>query len=66
VAMTRQPILLKIRRSNYDLPNYIADFSAMMKKHGQDAIYYAHAGAGEIQFEAHFESKKNKRGIISI
>jgi FAD/FMN-containing dehydrogenase len=31
-----------------DLPNYIADFSAMMKRHGQDAIYYAHAGVGEL------------------
>ncbi|NRT16662.1 hypothetical protein HNP99_003033 [Flavobacterium sp. 28A] len=31
-----------------DLPNYIADFSAMMKRHGQEAIYYAHAGAGEL------------------
>jgi hypothetical protein len=30
-----------------DLPNYIAEFSAMMKRH-QEAIYYAHAGAGEL------------------
>jgi hypothetical protein len=28
-----------------DLPNYIAEFSAMMERHGQSAIYYAHAGA---------------------
>jgi hypothetical protein len=28
-----------------DLPNYIADFSAMMKRHGQEAFIYAHAGA---------------------
>jgi hypothetical protein len=27
-----------------DLPNYIAEFSAMMKRHNQEAIYYAHAG----------------------
>jgi hypothetical protein len=26
-----------------DLPNYIAEFSAMMKRHNQEAIYYAHA-----------------------
>jgi hypothetical protein len=31
-----------------DLPKYIAEFSAMMERHGQSAIYYAHAGAGEI------------------
>ncbi|MBX9886749.1 MAG: FAD-binding protein [Flavobacteriaceae bacterium] len=31
-----------------DLPDYIADFSAMMERHGQSAIYYAHAGAGEL------------------
>ncbi|SHM35121.1 FAD-binding and (Fe-S)-binding domain-containing protein [Flavobacterium xanthum] len=31
-----------------DLPNYIAEFSAMMERHGQSAIYYAHAGAGEL------------------
>ena len=31
-----------------DLPAYISDFSAMMERHGQSAIYYAHAGAGEL------------------
>lgn len=31
-----------------DLPHYIAEFSAMMERHGQSAIYYAHAGAGEL------------------
>jgi hypothetical protein len=36
----------------------------MMKKHGQDAIYYAHAGAGEIR-EAHFESK-TKKGLYQF
>ena len=32
----------------HDLPNYITEFSKMMRKYGQDAVYYAHAGAGEI------------------
>jgi hypothetical protein len=27
---------------------YIAGFSTMMERHGQSAIYYAHAGAGEL------------------
>ncbi|NJB82685.1 hypothetical protein GGR97_001463 [Wenyingzhuangia aestuarii] len=31
-----------------DLPNFIADFSKMMKDYKQQAVYYAHAGAGEI------------------
>lgn len=31
-----------------DLPNYISDFEALMQKFGQQAVYYAHAGAGEI------------------
>ncbi|HFS67462.1 MAG TPA: FAD-binding oxidoreductase, partial [Flavobacteriia bacterium] len=31
-----------------DLPNYIADFSKLMQKFNQKAIYYAHAGAGEL------------------
>jgi FAD/FMN-containing dehydrogenase/Fe-S oxidoreductase len=31
-----------------DLPSFIAEFSALMKSYGQDAVYYAHAGAGEL------------------
>lgn len=31
-----------------DLANYILEFSGIMASHGQDAVYYAHAGAGEI------------------
>lgn len=31
-----------------DLPEYINDFGNMMKAHNQRAVYYAHAGAGEI------------------
>ncbi|MCK0132539.1 FAD-binding protein [Flavobacteriaceae bacterium F08102] len=31
-----------------DLPAYIEEFTAMMDRYGQDAVYYAHAGAGEI------------------
>lgn len=45
-----------------DLPNYIADFSAMMKSHGQDAIYYAHAGAGEIHLRPVL-NLKTKEGL---
>jgi FAD/FMN-containing dehydrogenase/Fe-S oxidoreductase len=31
-----------------DLPEYIADFAAMMAAFGQQSVYYAHAGAGEL------------------
>lgn len=31
-----------------DLPAYISDFSALMKRYDQKAVYYAHAGAGEL------------------
>lgn len=32
----------------HELPAYIADFTAMMESHGQQSVYYAHAGAGEL------------------
>lgn len=31
-----------------DLPSYIDEFEELMKGFGQEAIYYAHAGAGEL------------------
>lgn len=31
-----------------DLPAYILEFSALMKSYDQEAVYYAHAGAGEL------------------
>ena len=31
-----------------DLPEYIADFAALMASFGQQSTYYAHAGAGEL------------------
>jgi FAD/FMN-containing dehydrogenase/Fe-S oxidoreductase len=43
-----------------DLPNYIADFTEMLAKHGQDAVYYAHAGAGEIHLRPILDLKKSE------
>ena len=43
-----------------DLPNYIDEFAAMMKKHGQEAIYYAHAGAGELHLRPVLNLKKTE------
>ncbi|SDG97971.1 FAD-binding and (Fe-S)-binding domain-containing protein [Psychroflexus sediminis] len=31
-----------------DLPHYISDFSKIMESYAQKAVYYAHAGAGEL------------------
>jgi len=31
-----------------DLPSYISEFSVLMKQYDQQAVYYAHAGAGEL------------------
>jgi hypothetical protein len=39
-----------------DLPNYIAEFSAMMERHGQSAIYYAHAGVEKFATSFKFEN----------
>jgi hypothetical protein len=46
-----------------DLPNYIAEFSAMMKRHNQEAIYYAHAGAEGIALPV---LNKRKKASISL
>jgi FAD/FMN-containing dehydrogenase len=46
-----------------DLPAYIADFSAMMERHGQSAIYYAHAGAGELHLRPVLNLKQQKAYI---
>ena len=47
-----------------DLPNYIAEFAAMMKKYGQDAIYYAHAGAGELHLRPVLNLKKKEDVVL--
>ena len=43
-----------------DLPNYIDDFSEMMKGFGQRSVYYAHAGAGEIHLRPILNLKDSK------
>ncbi|MGB5419786.1 FAD-binding and (Fe-S)-binding domain-containing protein [Algibacter sp.] len=41
-----------------DLANYISEFTQLMKGYKQDAIYYAHAGAGEIHLRPILNIKK--------
>ncbi|MBJ6368540.1 FAD-binding and (Fe-S)-binding domain-containing protein [Snuella sedimenti] len=41
-----------------DLASYISEFTALMENHGQKAVYYAHAGAGEIHLRPILDLKK--------
>lgn len=41
-----------------DLANYISEFTQLMKSYNQDAVYYAHAGAGEIHLRPILNLKK--------
>jgi len=43
-----------------DLANYISEFTQLMKGHNQDAIYYAHAGAGELHLRPILNLKKSE------
>ena len=43
-----------------DLPSFIDEFTAIMKNHNQDAVYYAHAGAGEIHLRPILNLKKQE------
>ena len=43
-----------------DLPNYIEDFSKIMKNFGQQMVVYAHAGAGELHLRPILDLKKSE------
>lgn len=43
-----------------DLPAYIAEFDEMMAGFGQQSVYYAHAGAGELHLRPILNLKKEK------
>ena len=43
-----------------DLSAYIAEFSDIMKKYNQGAVYYAHAGAGELHLRPILDLKKSE------
>jgi len=42
------------------LPRYIREFSQMMEGYNQKAVYYAHAGAGELHLRPLLDLKKEK------
>lgn len=41
-----------------DLPDFIEEFDEIMRKHGKESIYYAHAGDGEIHLRPILDLKK--------
>ncbi|WP_271767710.1 FAD-binding and (Fe-S)-binding domain-containing protein [Aquimarina algiphila] len=43
-----------------DLANYISEFTTLMKSYNQEAVYYAHAGAGEIHLRPILDLKKRE------
>ncbi|MEN8121347.1 MAG: FAD-linked oxidase C-terminal domain-containing protein [Bacteroidota bacterium] len=43
-----------------DLPNYIEEFDEILKEHGLDCVYYAHAGSGELHLRPVLNLKKQK------
>ncbi len=43
-----------------DLPEYIEEFSKIMDKYQQTAVYYAHAGAGELHLRPILNLKKSE------
>lgn len=47
-----------------DLSNYISEFTALMKGYKQDAIYYAHAGAGELHLRPILNLKKSEDVVL--
>lgn len=47
-----------------DLADYIAEFSALMKSYKQRAVYYAHAGAGELHLRPILDLKKKEDVVL--
>jgi len=43
-----------------DLPAYISEFTSMMDSFGQEAVYYAHAGSGELHLRPILNLKETK------
>ncbi len=47
-----------------DLANYISEFTSIMKSHDQQAVYYAHAGAGELHLRPILDLKKSEDVVL--
>ncbi len=47
-----------------DLADYIAEFSELMESYDQNAVYYAHAGAGELHLRPILDLKKKEDVVL--
>ena len=47
-----------------DLPTYIEEFTKIMDKYQQEAVYYAHAGAGELHLRPILNLKKKEDVVL--
>ena len=47
-----------------DLPDFIEEFTKIMDKYQQEAVYYAHAGAGEIHLRPILNLKKSEDVVL--
>ncbi len=47
-----------------DLPDYIEEFTKIMAKYQQNAVYYAHAGAGELHLRPILNIKKKEDVVL--
>ncbi|WOC40562.1 FAD-binding and (Fe-S)-binding domain-containing protein [Polaribacter sp. HL-MS24] len=47
-----------------DLPKYIQEFTQIMDTYQQDAVYYAHAGAGELHLRPILNLKKKEDVVL--
>ena len=47
-----------------DLPNYIEEFTQIMDTYQQSAVYYAHAGAGELHLRPILNLKKKEDVVL--
>ena len=47
-----------------DLSSYITEFTALMKAYNQKAVYYAHAGAGELHLRPILNLKKTEDVVL--
>jgi len=43
-----------------DIPNYVADFKEILKKHSLDCVFHAHIGSGELHLRPVLNIKKQK------
>lgn len=47
-----------------DLKDFIGEFTEIMKGYGQEAVYYAHAGAGELHLRPILNLKKSEDVVL--